>query len=325
MRRSRIAATGRALGSERIDNAALARRLGISAEGIEKRTGIRCRYWAGEKEATSDLAIQAAGQALRRAGCSPREIDLIVLSTTSGDYPFPATACLVQSRLGAERAYAYDVNASCTGFLYALSLADHAIRSGRAHRALVIASEVKSRFLNPADPGTAILFGDGAGAVLLEETEAPVNGIDAVFLHADGSQHGLIRLPAGGSRRPLTDRTLAGNEHTIRMQGTALFRVAVRRLIEALDEALVPGWEMGKVDWFVFHQANRRILEKVVKIREIPAERILMTLGDYGNSSSASLPIALDEGAIGPFRRGDRLVLVGFGGGVSWGSARITW
>jgi len=324
MIRTRIVATGRALGSERINNATLAVRLGVTEEWIEKQSGIRHRHWVSREETTSDLALGASRQALDRAGWDPASLDLIVLSSTSPDYPLPATACLLQGRLGAHRAYAFDVGASCSGFLYALSVADHALRSGTAARALVVGAEVKSPFLNLRDPSTLILFGDGAGSLLLERREGKEAGIETLFLHADGAYHHLIRLPAGGSRRPLSPESLKEAGHTLQMQGARLFRLAIRRLGEALDEAL-RGLTLQEVDWFVFHQANRRILETLARKRTIPQEKLLITLTEFGNTSSASLPIALDVGGNGLFRPGDRIVLLGFGGGVTWGGARLIW
>lgn len=324
MIRSRIVASGRALGSERIDNKTLGERLGISPHSIEKRTGIKCRFWVTEKESTSDLAVRAAQDALVQAQWHPLTLDLIVLSTTSPDFPFPATACLVQQKLLAHNASSFDINASCTGFLYALSIADHAIRSQTVRRVLVVASEVKSRWLKMNDPSTAILFGDGAGAILLEES-AGASGIDTIFLHADGTKHSLIRLPAGGSRQPLSWQTLSDQAHTIEMKGPSLFRIAVRRFGEALDEALTSGWDKSNVDWFVFHQANKRILEAIVNKAGIPKDKVLLTLPEVGNTSSSALPIALDIGKNDCFHPGNRIVLIGFGGGITWGSARLVW
>jgi 3-oxoacyl-[acyl-carrier-protein] synthase-3 len=325
MMRSRVVATGRALGSEKVDNATLAGRLGTTPISIERRTGIKTRYWVKEGESTADLAVRAAQEALQRAGWTPASIDLIVLSTTSPDYPFPSTACLVQYRLAADRAYAFDLNASCSGFLYALSVADHAIRSGGARRALVIASEVKSPFLRENDLSTQILFGDGAGALLLEGAEGARDGIEAIFLHADGSKHHLVRLPAGGSRDPLSPRTLSEKRHSIRMNGTGLFRSAVRFLSKALDEATGANWDKKEIDWFVFHQANGRILETVAKREGIPMKKVILTLREFGNTSSSSLPIALDKGGTRLFRPGDKILLVSFGGGITWGATRLVW
>jgi 3-oxoacyl-[acyl-carrier-protein] synthase-3 len=322
--RSRIIGTGKALGSERIENKTLSISVGLSPVEIEKRTGIQCRYWASEKETTADLAARAAEEALRRAGRRPEEVGLIVLSTTSPDFPFPATACLVQDRLSARRAHAFDLNASCSGFLYALSIADHAIRSETVVSALVIAAEIKSRFLKRDDFSTAILFGDGAGAVLLERSEER-SGIEAVSLHADGRGHALVRLPAGGSRQPISPRTLANREHTIEMNGSALYRAAVARLGETLEELASSGWSSEKIDWYVFHQANGRILKTAARRNRIPMRKVIVTLADFGNTSSSSIPIALEVGSNGRFRPGERIALVSFGGGLTWGSARLVW
>ena len=330
MRRSRIVGTGSYLPSRVVGNDEVSRPLRLNAEAIERRTGIRTRRWAAEDEASSDLATLAARKACEAAGVSPDSVDAILLSTTSPDMTFPSTACLLQQRLKATRAAAFDVSASCSGFLYGLSMADAFIRSGQYRRCLVVAAEVKSRFLDPADEATAILFGDGAGAALVtgEEVSGPAaSGILGVRLHADGSRYGMITMPAGGSRKPASPDTVRAKEHTIRIQGVPLFRVAVKRLAEAVTETLKEfGIGISDLGRVVFHQANGRLLSAVLERLKMPPEKMYSVLERFGNASSASLPIALDcavrEGRIAP---GELVLLGTFGGGLTWGTALVRW
>ena len=330
MRRSRIVGTGSYLPDRVVGNDEVGRPLRMDAAAIERRTGIRTRRWAAEHEASSDLAEQAARKACEAAGVSPESVDAIVLSTTSPDMAFPSTACLLQQRLRAPRAAAFDVAASCSGFLYGLSMADAFIRSGQYRRCLVVATEVKSRFLDPADPATAILFGDGAGAALVTGDEASgpkAPGILGVRLHADGSRYGMITMPAGGSRKPVSRDTIRAREHTIRIQGVPLFRVAVKRLAEAVVDTLKEfGIGVSDIGRVVFHQANGRLLSAVLERLKIPPDRMYAVLERFGNASSASLPIALDyavrEGRVAP---GDLVLLGTFGGGLTWGTALMRW
>jgi 3-oxoacyl-[acyl-carrier-protein] synthase-3 len=313
-----------------VGNDEVSRPLRLDAGAIERRTGIRTRRWAAEGEASSDLAMQAALRACEASGIAPDSVDAILLSTTSPDMAFPSTACLLQQRLKAPRAAALDVSASCSGFLYGLSMADAFIRSGQYRRCLVVAAEVKSRFLDPADEATAILFGDGAGAALVAADDAPgpeTPGLLGVRLHADGSRYHMIGMPAGGSRKPASLETVRAREHAIRIQGVPLFRVAVKRLAEAVAETLkefgVGVSDLGRV---VFHQANGRLLSAVLERLRIPPDRMYSVLERFGNASSASLPIALDhavrEGQIAP---GDLVLLGTFGGGLTWGTALARW
>lgn len=330
MRRSRIVGTGSYLPSRVVGNDEVSRPLRLDTAAIERRTGIRTRRWAAENEASSDLAEHAARTACEAAGISPDSVDAILLSTTSPDMAFPSTACLLQQRLGALRAAAFDVSASCSGFLYGLSMADAFLRSGQARRCLVVAAEVKSRFLDPADEATAILFGDGAGAAVMtaEDASGPAApGLLGVRLHADGSRYGMIGMPAGGSRKPASRETVRAREHAIRIQGVPLFRVAVKRLAEAVTDTLkefgVGVSDLGRV---VFHQANGRLLSAVLERLNIPPDKMYSVLERFGNASSASLPIALDhavrEGRIAP---GELVLLGTFGGGLTWGTALMRW
>jgi 3-oxoacyl-[acyl-carrier-protein] synthase-3 len=313
-----------------VGNDEVSRPLRLDAVAIERRTGIRTRRWAAENEASSDLAEQAARRACEAAGVDPDSVDAILLSTTSPDMTFPSTACLLQQRLHAPRAAAFDVSASCSGFLYGLSMADAFIRSGQYHRCLVAAAEVKSRFLDPADEATAILFGDGAGAAVVtaEDASGPAApGLLGVRLHADGSRYGMINMPAGGSRKPASRETIRAHEHTIRIQGVPLFRVAVKRLAEAVADTLKEfGVGVSDIGRVVFHQANGRLLSAVLERLQIPPAKMYSVLERFGNASSASLPIALDhavrEGRIAP---GELVLLGTFGGGLTWGTALVRW
>jgi len=316
--------TGSFVPGRRVTNQELSGPTGLSESGILRRTGIRERRWVEKDQATSDLATEALRSALERAGCDPEELDAIILSTTSPDMLFPATACLVQENLGARNAFSMDVAASCAGFLFALSIAEQYIRSGRAGTVAAVAAEVKSRFLDQTDPATAILFADGAGAVILKKSVSEA-GILTIRLHSDGSKSGMIRIPAGGSRQPTTEKTLAEGGHVIRMRGGSLFRAAVHGLIGVTEEVLKPyHLGPGDIDHFVFHQANGRILSAVAKRLSIAPEKFVMTLDQFGNTSSASLPMALDHLIRGGrVRPGEWIFLGAFGGGLNWGGALI--
>jgi 3-oxoacyl-[acyl-carrier-protein] synthase III len=317
---SRIVGTGIALPKRVVTNFELSQRLGVSELEIEKRTGIKTRHWVQEGETTSTLAIEAARVALRSANLSAESIDLIVVSTTSPDMFFPSTACLVQKGLSARPIPALDLNASCSGFLYALSVADQYLRTKSVEQVLVISSEVKSPFVNPDDPATAFLFGDGAGAVVLSRGE---RGIRSIRIYADGSRHKLIYLPAGSSRFPTTADSLQQGLNYMQMDGKALFRMAVKKMERAL---LSLKEESSEIDLFIFHQANLRILEALFKKQKIPLEKTHITIPKFGNTSSSSLPIALDDAVReGKLKRGDRLALCAFGGGLTWGTALLDW
>ncbi|MBH0203028.1 MAG: ketoacyl-ACP synthase III [Nitrospira sp.] len=330
MIRSRIIGTGSYLPVRVVPNDEIAPALKLSPARIQRLTGIRTRHWASEHEASSDMAIEAGRRALNAAGCGPSSIDAIILSTTSPDMAFPSTACLVQRGLGCKPVGAFDIAASCSGFLYGLSMAQAMIQSGQAETCLVVASEVKSRSLNPQDDATALLFGDGAGAVILrgEEDSSPEwRGILGIRLYADGVHHGLIRLPGGGSRMPLSSDTLRQGEHSLRMRGTSLFRIAVRRIEQAVLE-IVKEFGFGPEDLkqIVLHQANGRILSQVADRLGIGPSRVASVIERYGNTSSASLPIALDDAVRGGNISPNDLVLLGtFGGGVTWATGLLRW
>ncbi len=330
MRRSRILGTGSFVPHRVLENEEVCRPLRLTPTGVTRRTGIRARRWAAEGQTTSTLAVQAGRRALEMSGVTPDAIEAVVLSTTSPDMVFPATACLVAAELGIPRAAAFDVAASCSGFLYALSMADAFIRCGQFQRCLVIAAEVKSRFLNPADEATAILFGDGAGAAVVqaEESRHPDSpGILAIRLYADGARHELIGLPAGGSRQPQTRETVGAGLHAIRIHGGPLFRVAVKRLAAAVSDLLKEfGASIEDVRHAIFHQANGRLLAALAARLGLDMEATTSVLEAYGNTSSASLPLALDHAAIsGKLTPGDLVLLGAFGGGLTWGTALVRW
>jgi len=303
---------------------------GVSPASIERLTGIRTRRWAAEHEAPSDMAIAAGRQALEAAGCAPSSVDAIILSTTSPDMAFPSTACAVQRGLGCKQIGAFDVSASCSGFLYALSMAQAMIQSTQVRTCLVIGSEVKSRFLDYEDKATTLLFGDGAGAVLVrgEDDRSPEwRGILSVKLYAEGAHHGRIRVPSGGSRLPLTSEALKTKGHALRMRGAPLFRLAVRRVERAVQEILKEfGVRSEDIRQVVLHQANGRILSHIAGRLGVGRNRLASVIERYGNTSSASLPIALDDAVrSGNVSPGDLLLLGSFGGGLTWATSLVRW
>jgi len=327
---ARIVATGSYLPDRVVDNAELSRRLRLSPDAIYRRTGIRTRRWAADSETTSMLAARAAQRACEAAGVSPSSIEALIVSTTSPDTVLPSTACHLQNHLGCKGAAAFDVAASCSGFLYGLSMADRLIRSGQYRRCLVVAAEIKSRFLDLEDETTAVLFGDGAGAAVLtgETTGAKdQSGILAVRLAADGSRYDLIGLPAGGSREPLSVETLKARRHVLRMNGGPLYRIVVRRMADAVTEILKEfGLGVEQVDHLICHQANARLLASLERRLHFPPGRLFTVIEKAGNTSSASLPVTLDsanrEGRLLP---GEMVLLGAFGGGLTWGTALIKW
>jgi len=319
-----IIGTGRALPKQIVTNELLSERLGIHPEEIVKRTGIVTRHWASEGETTAGLAIEASKKALLAANLSSEAIDLILVTTSSADMYFPSTACLVQHGIAARNIPAFDLNASCSGFLYALSIADQYLSNGTAKHVLIASSEIKTRSVNPNDAATAILFADGAGAVVLSRGE---QGLCKIQLGADGRHHQLIRLPAGGSQEPLSAESLSAERHYMQMSGQKLFRTAVKTMERELRQFL-KSMSLGfdQIDHYIFHQANLRILEAILRRNAIPADRVHITLSRFGNTSSSTIPIALDvvleEKKI---KKGERVLLSAFGGGITWGNALIEW
>jgi 3-oxoacyl-[acyl-carrier-protein] synthase III len=317
-RRSVIAGVGSALPRRRVANDELAAKLDTSDEWIVERTGIRNRYIAADGETTGSLATEAARRALGSAGIDAGDIDLIVLATATPDQTFPSTATKVQAALGIDDCIAFDVHAVCTGFLYALSVADSMLRSGNAAKALVIGAETFSRILDWEDRTTCVLFGDGAGALVLsaEETES---GILSTKLHADGRHNDLLFVDGGPST--------TGTVGKLRMKGREVFRHAVVNLADVLNEVLSDaGLTAADVDWVVPHQANARILDATAKKLGLPAEKVVVTVDQHANTSAASVPLALDTAVKdGRIKRGDVVVLEAMGGGFTWGAAALRY
>jgi len=315
---ARITGTGSCLPGEPVSNLDLvARGIDTSDEWIIERTGIRTRHLAAAGTATSDLALEAARMAISAARLAPADIDLIIVATSTPDYIFPSTACLLQAKLGIKGGAAFDVQAVCTGFIYALTVADALIKSGANKRALVVGAEVFSRILDWKDRGTCVLFGDGAGAVVLEASETP--GIRAACLHADGSQVGILCVPgqvAGG--------VVTGDPY-LRMDGQAVFKLAVKVLDEvARETAAKADLPLERIDWLIPHQANIRILNATAKKLGLPADKLVVTVDRHGNTSAASIPLALDRGIrAGHIHPGQQVMLEGVGGGFTWGAVLV--
>ena len=321
-RHSRIVGTGGYLPGEPVTNAALAETVDTSDEWIVERTGIRQRHLAADGEHTLDLAEAASRRALEAASVRPAELDLIVVATTTPDRVFPSTACLLQSRLDVHGCPAFDVQAVCTGFVYALAVADKFVATGAARTALVVGAETFSRIIDWTDRNTCVLFGDGAGAVVLRADASP--GIRSTHLHADGDYADLLHVPHGVSNNL---KGVLGGEAYVQMAGREVFRTAVQKLGETVDQALeVNGITAADVDWLVPHQANIRIIAATAKKLGLPMERVVQTVAEHGNTSAASIPLALDAAVRrGDVRRGQTLLLEGFGGGFTWGGALVDW
>lgn len=319
MIRSFVRGSGSALPANLVTNAQLADRVDTSDDWIVERTGIRQRYIAGEGETTSTLATQAAQKALADAGVDASDVDLIVLATATPDNTFPATATKVQNALGCNGCIAFDVAAVCSGFLYALATADSMLRSGMAKRALVIGAETFSRILDWEDRTTCVLFGDGAGAILIEaeETDDPAAGVIATKLHADGAQHDLLYVDGG----PSTTQTVGH----LRMKGREVFRHAVVNLAEVLGEvAANAGITIDQVDWVVPHQANKRILDATARKLGIDPAKVIVTVDQHANTSAASVPLAFDVARKdGRIKSGDMVMFEAMGGGFTWGASLV--
>ncbi|MGQ9682689.1 MAG: beta-ketoacyl-ACP synthase III [Anaerolineae bacterium] len=323
---AQITGWGKCVPQKIVSNEDLARRIDTSDEWIRSRTGIAARRIAEPRDTTASLAIRAARQALAVAGLAPNKVDLIIVATATPEHLFPATACLVQNALGATHAGAFDLSAGCSGFVYALSLAAQAIESGRQRYVLVIGSETLSRVVDWQDRNTCVLFGDGAGAVLLQACQGD-GGVLSTVLGSDGSGADLLIIPAGGSKRPTSAATVQNNEHCIHMDGREVYRFATRILAKATREATAAaGIAINDVALLIPHQANQRILEAAAKELGLPRERVYSNLQRYGNTSAASIPIALceaiEEGRLHP---GDHVVLAGFGAGLTWGATVLRW
>jgi 3-oxoacyl-[acyl-carrier-protein] synthase-3 len=315
---ARITGTGSYLPPTALTNNDLvARGVDTTDEWIVERTGIRSRHIADDNQNASDLALAASLKAIAAAGIPPGKIDLIILATSTPDYIFPSTACLLQSKLGVSGAAAFDVQAVCSGFVYALTVAEKFIKSGSHRCALVVGTEVFSRILDWTDRGTCVLFGDGAGAVILEASEEP--GILASALHADGSQHGILEVPGN-----ICGGKVVGQPF-VKMDGPAVFKFAVKVLAEVAQEALDrAGMDSAAIDWLIPHQANIRIIQSTARKLGLPMGKVITTVDRHGNTSAASIPLALDAAVKeGRIKRGDILMLEGVGGGFTWGAVLL--
>jgi 3-oxoacyl-[acyl-carrier-protein] synthase III len=315
---SRIAGTGSYLPPRVMTNAEFAARLETSDAWIRERTGIERRHIADKSQSSSDLALEASRRALQAAGVQADQIDLIVVGTSTPDYVFPSTACLLQAKLGVKGSAAFDVQAVCSGFVYGLATADSFIKSGQSKKALVVGAEVFSRILDWNDRGTCVLFGDGAGAVVLVSSDKP--GVHASVLRADGSQSGMLSVPGN-----VCGGAVVGSPF-LQMNGRAVFKFAVKVLEESARETVAAAdLQLSDIDWLIPHQANVRILEATARKLGLPQEKLVVTVDHHGNTSAASVPLALDEFVrAGKIRPGHRVLLQGVGGGFTWGSSLVT-
>src|SRR6266545_6392616 len=309
-----------------VTNVDLERMVDTTDEWITSRTGIKERRFVSDGESTSSMSSRAARAALEKAHLRAQDVQLVIVGTCSPDYLFPATACLVQSEIGATKAGAFDIEAACTSFVSALAIARGMIVSGAIQNALVIGAECLSRLLNFKDRTTCVLFGDGAGAVVVEASNASV-GIESVVLHSEGSKGEMLMVKAGGSRVPASKETLEQGQHFITMQGGEVFKLAVKSMADAAEEALAEaGLGLDDIALMIPHQANIRIIEQVAKRLHFPMDRVFVNIQRYGNTSAASIPIAICEAeATGRLRRGDKVLLVAFGGGFTWGASVLEW
>lgn len=326
MRKSRILGTGSELAENKVSNHDLAKIVDTNDEWIVSRTGIETRYFASPETSTSGLATKAAKKALEAAGIDAADIDLIIVATITPDMGFPATACLVQEQIGAVKAAAFDLEAACSGFIYGMAVADQFISTGFYNHVLVIGAETMSRILDMKDRNTCVLFGDGAGAVVMGPAEGD-NHIKSFHLGADGSGGKFLYMPAGGSKMPSSHETVDNRLHFVKMGGTDVFKFAVRTMesssLIAVEKA---GLEVNQIDYMVPHQANIRIIQAAAKKLNLPMEKVQVNLNHYGNMSAASIPVALDEAfRENKFKKDDHVLLVGFGAGLTWASCVIKW
>ena len=326
MLRSRIISTGSYLPEKVLTNHDLEQMVDTSDEWITERTGIRERRIASENQAASDLAYEASKVALERAVLKAKDLDLIIAATVTGDMPFPSTACILQDKLGAKKAAAFDINAACSGFLYGLYIADGFIKSGMHKRILVVGTEVLSKITDWNDRTTCVLFGDGAGAVIVEPTEEN-RGIISMSINSDGSMWDLLHMPGGGSRFPASKASVDEGLHYIKMKGNETFKFAVRTLedlvVKILEENKLASSQLSLL---IPHQANLRIIQATADRLGLPMDKVLVNIDRYGNTSAASIPIALDEAVTtGRIKDGDYILLESFGGGLTWASALVKW
>ncbi len=324
---SRLIATGSYLPSRKLTNSDLEKMVDTSDGWIMERTGIKERRITNSSMASSDLAVKAAEKALENSGFDKNKIDLIIVTTSSQDMIFPATACLVQDRLGLNnRCPAFDVMAACTGFIYGLQVADSMIKSGQHKNVLLIGADAMSRMVDWSDRNTCILFGDGAGAVILSASKSK-GGVLGSFICSDGSGSDLLKIPAGGSKEPCSQKVLNERQHYIKMNGNEVFKFAVKAIPQAVEKVLkMSGYRVSDIDYLIPHQANSRIINTAVKKLGIDPDRVVTNLEYYGNTSAASIPIALDElNRSKTFKDNQIICLVGFGAGLTWGASILKW
>ncbi len=325
--RTVIAGTGSYVPEKVLTNFDLEKMVDTSDEWIVTRTGIRERHIAAPEQATSDLATEAGRAALEMAGVDAADLDLVIVATLTPDHYFPSTAGFVQRNLGAVRAAAFDMEAACTGFIYALTVGDLFIKSGKYQKVLVIGAEVLSKFLDWEDRDTCVLFGDGAGAALLVPGDDTGKGIISTHIHSDPSMAELLYTPAGVSRMPITKEAIDLKLNTVKMRGNEVFKVAVKRLSEIVVEVMeANGLVEEDIDFLVPHQANLRIIEATARKLKLPMERVIVTVDIHGNTSAASVPLALDMAVRSKrIKEGDQILLEAFGGGLTWGAALVRW
>lgn len=326
VRGAKIVGLGSYVPERILTNFDLEKMVDTTDEWIVSHTGMKERHLAADDQATSDLAYEAAVAALRDADLDPNDLDLIIVATVTPDMPFPSTASLVQGRLAANKAGAFDLMIGCTGFVYALAVATSMVQSGAINHALVIAAETLSRLVDWSDRATCVLFGDGAGAVVISPAE-PGEGIQAFELRSDGANWQYLRVPAGGSRTPVTPENVAAGEHLLLMEGHEVFKLAVRGCPEVAEAVMAKvGLTHDDIDWAVFHQANKRILEAVAKRLDIPEERVICDVEKYANTSAATIPLAMDElYKEGKLKAGDNILLAAFGAGFSVAGGVLKW
>jgi 3-oxoacyl-[acyl-carrier-protein] synthase-3 len=326
MIKARIIGTGAYAPKKIVTNQDLEKLLDTSDDWITERTGIKQRHIADKSEATSDLAYEASLKALKAAQLTPQDIDVIIVATMSPDTVMPSTACVLQNKLGAKKAAAFDIFAACSGFIYGLSIASAFIKSETYKNILLVGAEVLSRFVDWEDRTTCVLFGDGAGAAVLQRHTGK-RGVLSTHLHSDGALANLLSIPAGGSLHPPTHETIHKRQHFIKMKGNETFKSAVRALEEVAQEAL----DHNKIthedlDFLIPHQANLRIIQAMAQRLKMPMEKVVLTLPKYGNTSAASIPMAMDEAVRdGRIKENDLLLLEAFGGGLTWGAALVRW
>ena len=325
--RSQIVGTGSYAPEKVLTNADLEKLVDTNDQWIVDRTGIKERRIIADGEATSDLAVRACQRALEQAKLDAKDVEMIVVGTVTSDYPFPSLATVLQGKLGNKKAFAFDVSAACAGSIYALAVGDRFVASGAVKNALVVGADALTRISDWTDRNTCILFGDGAGAMVLQPTTDPRRGVLNVKLHADGSYVPILFQPGGGSKDPISEKVVRERSHFIKMKGQEVFKVAVRSLAETCREALdAEKLVASDVTHVIAHQANKRILDATLSRLEIPASKCWMNLEKYGNTSAASVPMTLDEAnRAGWFKPGDVILMMAIGGGMAWGAGIVRW